>query len=133
MGLKLNEIFERLILQQASLLAPPKHTGRRRALEDDTVLQHLFKLLRTGCQWRELDCGSASFMAVRRRLQLWEQQGVIDAAYEKALKTYRQLCPPIRHIVDSSHVRNRHGTKPNTTVEDKVFSLLQDGENATDL
>ena len=99
MGLKLNDIFERLVLQQASPLAPPMHTGRRRALEDKTVLLHLFKLLRTGCQWRELDCGSTSFMAVRRRLQHWVKRGVIDAAYLKALKTYRQLCPPARHVV----------------------------------
>ena len=38
------------------------------------------KLLRTGCQCRELDCGGRSHMAVRRRMELWKEKGVVDAA-----------------------------------------------------
>ena len=53
-------------------------------------------------------------MGVRRRLALWTQSGVIEKAYIEALRTYHKLRPPTRHLVDSSHIRNRHGTQPNT-------------------
>jgi len=83
-------------------------------LSDAQVSTLLFKLLRTGCQWRELECGTASFMAVYRRVQLWERTRVIEDAYQRALQTYSKLRPPKRHLMDSSHVRNRHGRQPHT-------------------
>eukprot|EP00962_Isochrysis_galbana_P039804 scaffold14338_cov153-Isochrysis_galbana.AAC.1 len=112
--MKLSDVFENLILARAQEVAPAARTGRPRALSDAQVTTLLFKLLRTGCQWRELDCGSASFMAVYRRLQLWERKNVIEDAYKRALETYSKLRPPKRHLMDSSHVRNRHGRRPNT-------------------
>eukprot|EP00962_Isochrysis_galbana_P020126 scaffold5875_cov106-Isochrysis_galbana.AAC.1 len=109
--MKLSDVFENLILARAQEVAPAARTGRPRALSDAQVTTILFKLLRTGCQWRELDCGSASFMAVYRRLQLWERKNVIEDAYKRALETYSKLRPPKRHLMDSSHVRNRHGRR----------------------
>eukprot|EP00962_Isochrysis_galbana_P025349 scaffold7798_cov126-Isochrysis_galbana.AAC.3 len=35
---------------------------------------------------------------------------VIEDAYQRALKTYSKQRPPKRHLMDSSHVRNRHGS-----------------------
>jgi transposase len=113
-SMKLSDVFQNLILARAQEVAAPSHTGRPRVLSDSQVTTLLFKLLRTGCQWRELECGKASFMAVYRRLQLWERKGVIESAYQKALDTYSKLRPPKRQLMDSSHVRNRHGRKPNT-------------------
>jgi len=112
--MKLSTVFENLILASALEAAPASRTGRPRALSDSQVTTLLFKLLRTGCQWRELECGTASFMAVYRRLQLWEWTNVIEDAYKRALQTYSKLRPPKRHLMDSSHVRNRHGRQPNT-------------------
>jgi hypothetical protein len=60
-------------------------------LSDAQVSTLLFKLLRTGCQWRELECGTASFMAVYRRVQLWKRTSVIEGAYQRALQTYSKL------------------------------------------
>lgn len=112
--MKLSAVFENLILAGAAEAAPPARTGRPRALSDSQVSTLLFKLLRTGCQWRELECGTASFMVVYRRVQLWERMNVIENAYQRALKTYSKLRPPKRHLMDSSHVRNRHGRQPHT-------------------
>jgi transposase len=112
--MRLSSVFERLVLVQARDLAPQSKSGRPRALCDTTALECIFRLLRTGCQWRELYCPSASYMAVRRRLRLWESKGVFDKAYQRALTTYTKLNPPKRHLLDSSHIRNRHGRKPDT-------------------
>jgi transposase len=112
--MKLSEIFENVLLASASKLAPPLATGRPRLLDDATSLNCIWKLLRTGCQWRELDCHGASYMTLHRRLRLWEEKGVIEDAYTRALKVYSKLRSPKRHLVDSSHVRNRHGRQPDT-------------------
>jgi hypothetical protein len=53
-------------------------------------------------------------MAVFRRFKLWENKGVFERAYQDALKTYTKLKRPQRHILDSSHIRNRHGRHPDT-------------------
>mmetsp|Transcript_20823 Transcript_20823/g.28704 ORF Transcript_20823/g.28704 Transcript_20823/m.28704 type:complete len:142 (-) Transcript_20823:37-462(-) len=112
--MRLSCIFERLILKFAQDRAAPKHTGRPRALTDTQVVSLLFKFLRTGCQWRELDCEGRPHMAVRRRMELCLEGGVVDSAYARALRTYSKLCPPKRHIIDSCHIRNRHGRRPDT-------------------
>lgn len=112
--MKLSSVFERLVLSHARDLAPACKTGRPRALDDQTTLDRIFKLLRTGCQLRELDCAGASHMAVRRRMRLWEDKGVFEKAYQRALETYTRLKPPKRHLLDSSHIRNRHGRRPDT-------------------
>ena len=89
--MKLSSVFENLVLTRAAEAAPPARTGRPRALSDAQVSTLLFKLLRTGCQWRELECGSASFMAVYRHVQLWERTSVIEDTYQRALQTYSKL------------------------------------------
>jgi hypothetical protein len=68
--MKLSSVFERLVLSQAHKLAPACKTGRPKALDDQTTLQCILKLLRTGGEWREPDCAGASRMAVHRRLKL---------------------------------------------------------------
>jgi transposase len=106
-NMKLSTVFENLVLTKAQEAAPAHRTGRPRPLSDSQVTALLFKLLRTGCQWRELDCGNASFMGVYRRLQLWERNNVTEHAYQRALETYSKLRPPKRHLIDSSHVKAR--------------------------
>ena len=51
----LNEVFERLVLQEARQRCPRRPLGRPRQLDDAHALALVFKLLRTGMQWRELD------------------------------------------------------------------------------
>lgn len=53
-------------------------------------------------------------MAVYRRFKLWESKGVFEEAYQRALHTYTKFKSPKRHLLDSSHIRNRHGRHPDT-------------------
>ena len=73
--MKLSHIFERLILKFAQDRAAPKRTGRPRALTDTQVVGLLFKLLRTGCQWRELDCGEG-LIPVTKHIQAFHYDSV---------------------------------------------------------
>ena len=108
--MKLSTIFERLVLQQAERVAPPAQVGRPRQLTDADALAQIFRVLRTGMQWREID-SSHHFTTVFRRMQLWSTRGVFRTAYANALRTYRRLYPPSRYCVDSSYVKNRYGRR----------------------
>ena len=57
--MRTSEVFERLVLESARTLAPACTYGRKRALEDKDALAHIFSILRTGMQWRELRGGGA--------------------------------------------------------------------------
>ena len=85
----LSEVFARLVLDAASELTPPASCGRKRTLSDDEALALIFKLLRTGMQWRELK-SDVHCTTVLRRLHLWKREGVFHTAYAKALSTYQK-------------------------------------------
>ena len=51
----MDSIFERLVLQEVERLDPHASTGRPRALSDEQTLCHIFRVLRTGMQWREVE------------------------------------------------------------------------------
>ena len=99
--MRLSEVFERLVLDSARVLAPASRYGRRRALSDSDALTHIFTLLRTGMQWRELD-SSVHCTTILRRFHYWKRLGVFEQAYSKALDTYQKLRPTKRYCVDSN-------------------------------
>ena len=97
--MKVNDIFKRLIIAKATECAPQKCVGRRRSLTNEDALDAIFKVLRTGMQWREVET-SHCFTTVYRRMVLWETHDVFTLAYKHALKTYQKLNPSV-YCVDS--------------------------------
>jgi len=87
--MKLSHIFQTFVLRYANLLAPRTKRGRTRILEDTIALDNIFKVLRTGMQWRELE-SCVHHTTILRRLHLWVSRGVFDAAYADALKVYKR-------------------------------------------
>lgn len=56
-NMRMSEVFQRVVLKSAETLDPPATRGRKRALSDMGALTHIFTILRTGMQWRELHAG----------------------------------------------------------------------------
>ena len=106
--MKLSLVFKRVLLQTVDRLCPLKRTGRPRVLENEEALDCMFKVLRTGTQWREIE-STVSYATVYRRMATWNSHGVFEAAYKKALVTYKKLQPTTRYCIDSSYVKNRFG------------------------
>ena len=71
----LNSIFERLVLREAFARCPPARTGRPRELTDAVALQLMFRVVRTGMQWREVST-EISYTTVLRRMATWRDAGV---------------------------------------------------------
>ena len=104
----LSDIFERLVLAEAEARCPPSKRGRPRELSDPEAISIFFKVLRTGMQWREVD-GDVHYTTLLRKMHLWSKNHVFDAAYTRALKTYKRLHPTKHYCVDSSYVKNAFG------------------------
>lgn len=104
----LHRVFERLVLSEAEKRCPACPRGRPRKLDDVSALTLMFKVLRTGMQWRELDC-AVDYTTVLRKLHAWARCGVFDAAYARVLRTHKRLNPPSHYCVDSTYVKNAFG------------------------
>ena len=106
--MRLSEVFGRILLKTAQEVAPSSRYGRKRTLSDHDAANHIFTLLRTGMQWRELDVG-VHCTTVFRRFHAWKREGVIQRAYTQTLSIYQKLHRCKRYCVDSSYVKNRYG------------------------
>ena len=58
------------------LLPSPKRRGRRRRIRLRAVIDAIFYLLRTGCQWRQLPREFPSWSTVYWYFRLWQRSGV---------------------------------------------------------
>ena len=74
--MRLSHIFERLLLKEILKMGKSR-TGRPAKLGDEEALKCVFKVLRTGMQWREVDA-SVSFVTVFRRFQTWSKNNVFQ-------------------------------------------------------
>ena len=105
--MNLSLVFRRLILAEIEAL-PPTRTGRPVAISSSLALDYIFKVLRTGMQWREVDAPVA-YTTIFRRFQTWSSSDVFCRAYTRALRTYRRLHPTKYYCIDSSYTKNRFG------------------------
>ena len=104
----MSQIFERHVLKYASLRCPIARAGRPRLLTDAEALSALFKITRTGMQWREVSA-SVSYATLFRRIQTWAKESVVMEAYRDTLRAYRKLVPIRHYCIDSSYVKNAFG------------------------
>jgi transposase len=75
------------------LIPPPPKThrfgGGRPRVPDRDVLDAIFFVLRTGCQWKALGAtGICSSSTAHDRFQEWQQAGFFDALWQQALRDY---------------------------------------------
>ena len=114
--MQLSKVFERIVLAEVERL-PRAPQGRPLKFSDANALEIMFKVLRTGMQWREV-VAPVCYTTVFRRFQTWHLRGIFRDAYKKVLQTHAKLQRPRFYCVDSSYVRNRHcqvGTGRNHT------------------
>ena len=104
----MDSIFERLVLQEVERLDPHASTGRPRALSDEQTLCHIFRVLRTGMQWREVETEVSHTTILRR---IWRTRGVFTTAYRNLIRTYKKLYPTQYYCVDSAYVKNMFATQ----------------------
>jgi putative transposase len=81
---------------------PPTHSKR-------ALLNAVFYLVRTGCQWRFLPQEYPPWQAVYAQMRRWEEKGSVDRVYEKIYAQGRKAAGKAERatvgIVDSQSIK----------------------------
>ena len=106
--------FKRYIASRIRYKFPPCKRGKPQKLVIEHALDAIFKLIRTGMQWREISskCNS-SYSTLNRHFKKWYSAGVFQDAYTQMLKLYlhSRAYKPSYYCVDSTFVKNLYGTE----------------------
>ena len=76
--MELSQVFKRLLLAEINAI-PHQKTGRPSQLSPEDAVDHIFKLLRTGMQWREVNT-TVNFTNLFRRFHKWANAGIFRNA-----------------------------------------------------
>ncbi len=75
----------------------------------DEAIDCLFRLVRTGMQWREVEITSVTYSSMFKHVKRWVDHNIIQDAYSAILNMYASKCDGKYYIVDSTHVKNVYG------------------------
>jgi transposase len=94
----------------APLIRPAKRGGRRRTVDIREVLNGIFYVLSTGCQWRALPKDLPPRSTVHEYLQLWDWDGTLIRLHHALFVQTRELAgkeaSPSVAIIDSQSVKS---------------------------
>lgn len=91
------------------LIPPAKRPGRNRTVDVREVVNAIFYVLATGCQWRALPKDFPPRSTVHEYLMLWEWDGTLDRIHHTLYVQVRELAgkeaSPTAAIIDSQSVK----------------------------
>lgn len=94
----------------APLIPPAKPGGRQREVDVREVLNGIFYVLATGCQWRALPKDLPPRSTVHEYLMLWAWEGTLERVHDMLVAEARTRAGRQRHpslgIIDSQSVRS---------------------------
>ena len=103
----------------APLIPPAKRGGRERRVDVREVLNAVFYILSTGCQWRALPKDLPPRSTVHEYLKLWEWSGTLarlqHALFVQARELAGREASPSAAIVDSQSVKAAEKGGPAST------------------
>jgi len=103
----------------APLIPPSKHGGRPRSVNVREVLNAIFYVLWTGCQWKALPKDFPPKSTVYDYLDLWEWDGTLErlhhALYVEERERQGREASPTVAIIDSQTARDASKGGPRST------------------
>ena len=102
--------MEEIILNCIQKHFPLCNIGRKRS-DHRIILQAIFHVLRTGCQWRSVQHVPMSYKTIHRHFMQWSSCGIFKEAYTIAFRLQRK---PVRRklrfqCIDTTFVKNIYG------------------------
>src|SRR6266852_4560255 len=106
----------------ASLIPPAKHGGRRRSVNVREVLNGIFYVLSTGCQWKALPKDLPPKSTVYDYLDLWSWDGTLARIHHELYVSCREQAgreaSPSAAIIDSQSAKAARKGGPRSTRRD---------------
>ena len=101
------------IIQPLMPVRDPRKGGRPRTYDDRTVLDAIFYVLRSGCQWRMLPGDLMPFDAAHRWFSTWRKNGTWDRVHDELRRRMRIQAGhhpgPTAAVVDSQSIKSSEG------------------------
>ena len=92
------------------MIPPARHGGRKRSVNVREVLNGIFYILWTGCQWRALPKDLPPKSTVHGYLQRWDYDGTLmkihDALYVACREQADREASPTACVIDSQSVKS---------------------------
>ena len=102
-----NAIMHRVMLIEASRTRCPQ--GRRPKLTTAYILDRIFFVCSTGCQWSRLPVENSSYKTVYHYFSKWSKARVFEDAFYEMVRARPTKNTTL--IADTSFVKNVHGTQ----------------------
>ena len=103
----------------APMIPPGRHGGRRRSVNVREVLNGIFYVLWTGCQWKALPKDLPPKSTVHDYLELWNWDGTLErihyALYVAVREQQGRDASPTAAIIDSQSVKSAEKGGPRST------------------
>ena len=117
------------------LIPPAKHGGRRREVDVREVLNAIFYVLSTGCQWQALPRDLPPKSTVWDYLDLWQWDGTLErlhhALYVMAREQAGREASPSAAIIDSQSARAAQKGGPRSIRRATTRARRRRGASAT--
>ena len=81
--------------------------GRRRKLNLAYILDRIFYVCKTGCQWSQLEVHGSSYKIVYHYFNLWSKAHIFESVFYTVVNERTPQDGPL--VVDTSFVKNVHG------------------------
>ena len=104
---RMNSVCRQVILAHIPVSLP---TGRPAKLHHAYILDRIFHVLRTGCQWRNLEVFNGSWKTIHHYFCQWTRSHVFDQAFDSIVRIYLKRRGFMKHVVtDTTFVKNVYG------------------------
>jgi putative transposase len=91
--------------------AEPNRTGRKIWVDRRDLVDAIFYLIKTGCQWRQIPLDFPPWKTVHDRYRIWQKSGlwdrIIQALVEKVRVQEGRNAAPSNGILDSQSVKTQ--------------------------
>jgi transposase len=119
----------------APLIPPARRGGRRRSIDEREVLNALFYVLATGCQWQALPKDLPPKSTAHHYFMLWDWDGTLERIHEALYVAVREAAgreaSPTAAIIDSQSARAAQKGAPRLTRRAMTRARKSPGASAT--
>jgi transposase len=119
----------------APLIPPARRGGRKRSVDVRAVLDAIFYVLATGCQWKALPKDLPPKSTAHFYFMLWDWDGTLERIHEALYVAVREAAgreaSPTAGIIDSQTAKAAQKGAPRSTRKAMMLARRSPGASAT--